>query len=177
MAALYDLSSWLNQNTEGSNFSGHLQCSAMAFQVAAKTFVVRSRLREVRTMPYWSASFLRLLFLTIQSYLIALASRRFDPRVSCAEHIHPRQSCWNSVECISRQPCSNLSARLQFCKGRKEKREKKLRDQTAGKRMVKSEPTPGSLLTSTSPLWARTMALTTLKPRPRPGCDRLLSPR
>ena len=41
--------------------------------------------------------------------------------------------------------------------------------------MVKSDPPPGSLLTWTSPLCARTMALTTLKPRPRPGCDRLLS--
>jgi hypothetical protein len=51
MPALYDLPTLLNQNTEGINFSAHLRLMAMAFQVAVHTFVVRSRLREVRTMP------------------------------------------------------------------------------------------------------------------------------
>jgi hypothetical protein len=51
MSALYDLPTLLNQNTEGINFSAHLRFIAMAFQVAVDTFVLRSRLREVRTMP------------------------------------------------------------------------------------------------------------------------------
>ena len=51
MPTLYDLPTLLNQNTEGINFSAHLGFMAMAFQVAVHTFVVRSRLREVRTMP------------------------------------------------------------------------------------------------------------------------------
>ena len=51
MSALYNLPTLLNQNTEGINFSAHLEFIAMAFQVAVNTFVLRSRLREVRTMP------------------------------------------------------------------------------------------------------------------------------
>ena len=51
MPALYDLPTLLNQNTEGINFSAHLRFIAMSFQVAVNTFVLRSRLREVRTMP------------------------------------------------------------------------------------------------------------------------------
>ena len=52
MPTLYDLPSLLNQNTEDINFSAHLRFMAMAFHVAVHTFVVRSRLREVRTMPF-----------------------------------------------------------------------------------------------------------------------------
>jgi hypothetical protein len=51
MPTLYDLPTLLDQNTEGINFSAHLRFMAMAFQVAVNTLVLRSRLREVRTMP------------------------------------------------------------------------------------------------------------------------------
>jgi hypothetical protein len=68
MPTLYDLPTLLDQNTEGINFSAHLRFMAMAFQVAVNTLVLRSRLREVRTMPSVGASFLPLLFINIQSY-------------------------------------------------------------------------------------------------------------
>ena len=51
MFTLYDLPSLSNQITEGINFSIHLPLVAVSFKVAVNTFVLRSRLREVITLP------------------------------------------------------------------------------------------------------------------------------
>ena len=170
MPTLYDLPSLLDQNTEDISFSVHFRFVAVPFQMAASTFVFRSWLCEGITVPIvaWKPFAVAISHHSI--LLIRSPAVRFD---ACgSESIHAA-SWWN----LAQTPCSNLSARLQICKVRNGRRRGRQGDQAAGRRMVKSEPTPGSLLTSTSPLWARTMALTTLKPRPRPGCDRLLSPR
>ena len=86
MVALYDLPSLLNQNTEGINFSAHLRFMAMAFHMAVQTFVVRSRLREGRTMPSVDCE---LFAVTISHHSIVLmrsAAVRFD---ACgSESIH-----------------------------------------------------------------------------------------
>lgn len=48
---------------------------------------------------------------------------------------------------------------------------------TAGMRTVKRAPPPGASSRKMRPPWASTMALTRLRPRPRPRWERLLSPR
>ena len=102
MPALYDLPTLLNQNTEGVNFSAHLRFIAMSFQVAINTLVLRSRLREVRTMPSMGCE----LAVAIYQHRIVLRSPSRSFRLILSEPIH---AAMESIAETLLEPCGKIT--------------------------------------------------------------------